>query len=57
MFLKNQEKRKDKQDKQEERKNGQWVAYNPLTTKRKTFCFGRFTKQNKKYLQIKSPQV
>jgi hypothetical protein len=31
------------------------VANNPLITKRKTFCFGRFTKQNKKYLQVKSP--
>jgi hypothetical protein len=31
------------------------VANNPLITKRKTFCFGRFTKQNKKDLQVKSP--
>jgi len=31
------------------------VAYNPLITKKKTFSFGRFTKQNKKYLQVKSP--
>jgi hypothetical protein len=31
------------------------VANNPLITKRKTCCFGRFTKQNKKDLQIKSP--
>ncbi len=31
------------------------VANDPLITKRKTFCFGRFTKQNKKDLQVKSP--
>jgi len=31
------------------------VANNPLITKRKTCCFGRFTKQNKKDLQIKNP--
>jgi hypothetical protein len=31
------------------------VANNPLITKRKTFCFGRFIKQNKKDLQVKSP--
>jgi hypothetical protein len=31
------------------------VAYDPLLTKRKTFSFGRFTKQNKKNLQVKSP--
>jgi hypothetical protein len=31
------------------------VAYDPLTTKRKTPFFGRFTKQNKKNLQVKSP--
>jgi len=42
MFLKNQEKMES------------GVAYNPLITKRKTFCFGRFTKQNKKDLQVKS---
>jgi hypothetical protein len=31
------------------------VAYDPLITKRKSFSFGRFTKQNKKDLQVKSP--
>jgi hypothetical protein len=30
------------------------VAYDPLITKRKTLSFGRFTKQNKKDLQVKS---
>jgi hypothetical protein len=31
------------------------VVNNPLITKRKIFCFGRFIKQNKKDLQVKSP--
>ncbi len=32
------------------------VAYDRLITKRKTLSFGRFTKQNKKDLQVKSPR-
>jgi len=31
------------------------VAYDPLITKIKTLSFGRFTKQNKKDLEIKNP--
>jgi hypothetical protein len=31
------------------------VAYDPLITKRKTLSFGRFTKENKNNLQVKSP--
>jgi hypothetical protein len=31
------------------------VAYNPLITKKTTFFFGRFIKQNKKDLQVKNP--
>jgi hypothetical protein len=31
------------------------VAYDPMITNIKTLSFGRFTKQNKKYLQVKSP--
>jgi hypothetical protein len=31
------------------------VAYDPMITKIKTLSFGKFTKQNQKYLQVKSP--
>jgi hypothetical protein len=43
-------KRKDKKTNKKKRKIQSGVAYYPLTTKRKTPSFGRFTKQNKKYL-------
>jgi hypothetical protein len=52
VFLKSRKKGKTNK-KKEKMESG--VANNPLITKRKTFCFGRFTKQNKKDLQVKSP--
>jgi hypothetical protein len=56
MSLKNQEKkRKTNKTNKKKEKMESGVAYNPLITKRKTFCVGRFTKQNKKDLQVKSP--
>jgi hypothetical protein len=56
MSSNNQEK-KERQTRQIRRKEKSKVgiAYVNLITKRKTHSFGRFTKQNKKYLQIKSP--
>jgi hypothetical protein len=54
MSLKSRAKKeRKKKDKQKERKNPK--ACDPLITKRKQLSFGRFTKQNKKDLQLKSP--
>jgi len=53
MFSKKSRKKGKTNKKKEKMESG--VANNPLITKRKTFCFGRFTKQNKKDLQVKSP--
>jgi hypothetical protein len=55
MSLKNQEKKENKKDKQTKKKMESGVVNNTLITKRKTFCFGKFTKQNKNDLQVKSP--
>jgi hypothetical protein len=52
VFKKSRKKGKTNKNK-EKMESG--VVNNPLITKRKTFCFGRFTKQNKKDLQVKSP--
>jgi hypothetical protein len=55
-FKKVEQKRKDKKrqiKKKKKIKSG--VACDPLITKRKNLSFGRFTKENKKDLQVKSP--
>jgi hypothetical protein len=48
-------KRKDKNKNKKKGKIQSGVAYDPLIIKRKTHSFRRFTKQNKKNLQVKSP--
>ncbi len=47
-------RKKGKTNKKKEKMES-WVANNPLITKRKTFCFGRFTKQNKNICKLKVP--
>jgi hypothetical protein len=53
-FKKSRKKGKTNKTNKKKEKMESGVTYNPLITKRKTFCFGRFTKQNKKDLQVKS---
>jgi hypothetical protein len=54
VFKKSRKKGKtNKTNKKKKMESG--VVNNLMITKRKTFCFGRFTKQNKKDLQVKSP--
>jgi hypothetical protein len=55
VFKKSRKKGKTNKTNKKKEKMESGVAYNPLITKRKTFCVGRFTKQNKKDLQVKSP--
>jgi hypothetical protein len=55
VFKKSRKKGKTNKSNKKKEKMESRATYNPLITKRKTFCFGRFTKQNKKDLQIKSP--
>jgi len=55
VFKKSRKKGKTNKTNKKKEKMESGVAYNPLITKRKTFCVGRFIKQNKKDLQVKSP--
>ncbi len=52
---KSRKKRKTNKTNKKKGKIQSGVAYDHLITKRKTLSFGRFTKQNKKDLQVKIP--
>jgi hypothetical protein len=55
IFKKSRKKGKTNKTNKKKEKMESGVTYNPLITKRKTFCFGRFTKQKKINCKLKVP--
>jgi hypothetical protein len=54
-FKKSRKKGKTNKTNKKKGKIQSGVAYDPMITKIKTLSFGKFTKQNQKYLQVESP--
>jgi hypothetical protein len=53
VFKKSRKKGKTNKTNKKKEKMESGVTYNPLITKRKTFCFGRFTNKIKKIYKLK----